>query len=67
MIELNIKTIRTSKNLTQKQLAAKVKISQSYLSKLECNVPNAINGVSLGVIDSIAKALNVPINYIIRE
>lgn len=59
MVILNIKEFRNKNKFTQKELAKKVQISQSYLSKLERNIPAATNGVSLGVIIKIAKALNV--------
>lgn len=56
---LNIKDIRLSKKFTQKTLARKVRISQSYLSKLERNEKVVVLGVRLKIIKNIAKALNV--------
>ncbi|MDH2461456.1 helix-turn-helix transcriptional regulator [Clostridium perfringens] len=56
---LNIKDIRLSKKFTQKTLAKKARISQSYLSKLERNEKIVVLGVKLKIIKNIAKALNV--------
>lgn len=56
---LNIKDIRLSKKFTQKNLAQKACISQSYLSKLERNEKVVVLGVKLKIIKNIAKALNV--------
>ena len=58
MIELNIKQIRRRRRMTQRELANKVGISQSYLSLIE-------NGVytnkkpTLNLIEDIAQALEV--------
>ncbi|MDK0729171.1 helix-turn-helix transcriptional regulator [Clostridium perfringens] len=62
---LNIKDIRLSKNLTQKTLAKKAHISQSYLSKLDRNEKLIILGVRLKTIKNIANALNVNENKIL--
>lgn len=64
---LKIKKFRLSKNLTQKQLANSINISQSYLSKLEKNIPSAVTGVSLGIIFKLAAALDVNVSSIIEE
>lgn len=56
---LNIKDIRLSEKFTQKKLAQKARISQSYLSKLERNEKIVVLGVKLKIIKNIAKALNV--------
>lgn len=56
---LNIKHIKLSKKFTQKKLAQKARISQSYLSKLERNEKVVVLGVKLKIIKNIAKALNV--------
>lgn len=56
MYKFNIKEIRISKNLTQKKLARKAKISQSYLSKIENN--KTLLGVNINIIHRLAKALN---------
>ena len=64
MIELNIKQIRRRRRMTQRELANKVGISQSYLSLIE-------NGVytnkkpTLNLIEDVAQALEVcPISLI---
>jgi len=56
-ISNNIKKYRIKNNLTQKQLADKVGISLSYLSKIEA--ANCNKGFSLYVLFDIADALNV--------
>lgn len=56
---LNIRDIRLSRNLTQKTLAKKAHISQSYLSKLERNEKLVVLGVRIKTIKNIAEALNV--------
>lgn len=66
-LHLNIKQLRLAKNFSQNQLANKVGISQSELSKLERNVPSVVKGVKLGTIGKIAKVLNVSINQIIKD
>lgn len=63
---LDIKSLRVKNNLSQKRLAQKAHISQSELSYLERNVPKSIKGVRLGIIEDIAKALNVPVSRILR-
>ncbi len=56
MFYLDIKNKRISKHLTQKQLARKIHISQTYFSKLERNLnPRTVN---LGLIEDLAKALD---------
>ena len=64
---LNIKNLRIKNNLTQQELADIVHISRSYLSLLERNVPRAVVGVKLSIINEIAKALNVSINDVISD
>lgn len=63
---LNIKDIRLSKKFTQKELAQKSHISQSYLSKLERNDKVVVLGVRLKTIKNIAKALKVNENRILK-
>lgn len=63
---LNIKEIRLSKNLTQKELAHKVHISQGYLSVLERNEISKLKGMRFGLILDFAKALNVDVMDIIN-
>jgi len=56
----NIKIIRTSKGLTQKELAEKLGKTPQYVSKIE----NNISSPNVKTIDKIAMALNVPIEDI---
>lgn len=58
-ISQKIKSIRTQKNMTQKELADKVGISLSYLSKIEAE--NCSKSFSLHVLYDIADALSVDI------
>ncbi len=56
-------SLRKAKNLTQKQLAEKLDISESYYSQIE-------NGerqkrMDITVIDRLSKALDVSVNEII--
>ncbi|MBD5112894.1 MAG: helix-turn-helix transcriptional regulator [Ruminococcaceae bacterium] len=57
-------TLRKEKNLTQKQLAKKLDISESYYNQIE-------NGerqkrMDITVIDRLSKALGIPASDIIR-
>lgn len=56
-----LKTIRKSKQLTQKQLADKVGISNTYLSEIENNSRRP----SIDVIKTIADALQINFLYLI--
>lgn len=67
MVYLNIKKIRESKKISQKELSELALISQSYLSELENNKANKIAGVSLRMLYNIASALNVNISDIIKK
>lgn len=58
-VSKNIKKFRIQNNLTQKQLAEKIGISLSYLSKIEAS--NCNKSFSLHVLFDIADALNVDI------
>lgn len=64
---LTIKDLRLSEHFSQKELANKIHISRSYLSKLERNIPATVKGVRLGTIEELAKALNVSVNSIIKD
>lgn len=64
ILYLDIKKYRLAKKFTQKQLAKKVKISQSYLSKLENN--KKIDSMRLGLIKDIAKALDTTPKAILK-
>ncbi|TJX14596.1 helix-turn-helix transcriptional regulator [Tissierella creatinini] len=58
-ISENIKKFRVQNNLTQRELAEKVGISLSYLTKIEAT--NCNKSFSLHVLFDIADALNVDI------
>lgn len=58
-ISENIKKFRVKNNLTQRELAEKVGISLSYLTKIEAT--NCNKSFSLHVLFDIADALNVDI------
>lgn len=66
VIGSNIKYFREQANLTQIQLAEKVRISISYLSKLEaigCN-----KSISISVLNHIANTLDIDIKeFFIRR
>ncbi len=53
-----IRAFRVHKQLTLKELAAKVEISPSYLSQIENDQVN----MSLGVLEGISQALETPIH-----
>lgn len=59
IISNNIKKFRQNKNMTQKELANRVGISLSYLSKIEAS--NSNKSFSLHVLFDIADALDVDI------
>jgi transcriptional regulator with XRE-family HTH domain len=58
-VSKNIKKFRGMNNMTQRELADKVGISLSYLSKIEAS--NCNKSFSLHVLFDIADALNVDI------
>jgi transcriptional regulator with XRE-family HTH domain len=58
-IGLKIAEVRTKRGLTQQQLADKIGISKSYLSKIES--PNTIKSFSLDVLFSISDELDINI------
>ncbi|EJT6170053.1 helix-turn-helix transcriptional regulator [Clostridium perfringens] len=62
---LDIKHFRLERNLTQKELAKKIKISQSYLSKLENNNKSKVLGLKLKTIRDLATVLSVKENKIL--
>lgn len=55
---LNISYFRKEKGLSQMQLAEKIEISRTHMSRIE----NNDCAVSLDVIFSIAKALDIPVS-----
>ena len=66
VIGSNIKYFREQANLTQIQLADKVQISISYLSKLEASGCN--KSLSISVLNHIANTLNVNItDFFVRR
>lgn len=54
----NIKKYRKLNNLTQRQLAEKLLLSESFIAKLESNTHQTI---SLDTIEQIAHVLNIDI------
>ncbi|EGT4137017.1 helix-turn-helix transcriptional regulator [Clostridium perfringens] len=64
-LHLDIKNLRLERHLTQKELAKKIKISQSYLSKLENNNKSKILGLRLKTVHDLATALDVKENKIL--
>lgn len=61
----NIAACRKVSNLTQQQLADKIGISKSYLSKIEA--PYSEQNYSLAVLFHIAKGLDVKIVDLLRS
>ncbi|HHA5460032.1 TPA: helix-turn-helix domain-containing protein, partial [Enterococcus faecium] len=59
----NIKSTRKSKKMTQNDLAIKASISRSYLADVEGDRYNP----SIETLDSIARALDVPIVALIND
>lgn len=59
----NLKQIRSNKRLSQREMARRLNISQSYLGDLENNRKN----VSLYVVSKLAKQLNISINKLIND
>ncbi|MBL8014897.1 MAG: helix-turn-helix transcriptional regulator [Candidatus Doudnabacteria bacterium] len=59
----NIKTIRVSKNLSQKHLAAKVGITPTYLSLIE----NEVKKPSLTLIEKLSQVLDIPLTLLFGE
>ncbi len=58
-----LKGIRKTKNLTQKELANKIGISNTYLSEIENNTRRP----SIDVIKSISDALDINFLYLILK
>ena len=65
LIGLNISYYRRLRGLTQTQLAEKIHISPSYLSKIECG--NYHKSVSLTTIIAIAYGLDVTIDKLLSS
>lgn len=60
----NLKTLRRSKKLTQKQLAQKSEVSQAYINELENGKKT---NPSIVVLVKIASALEVPVSELLEE
>lgn len=65
IIGTNIKHYREQSKLTQVQLAEQVKISTSYLSKIEA--AGCHKSLSISVLNQIANVLGVEINEFFQE
>ena len=65
VIGANIKHYRKQAKLTQVQLADQVKISISYLSKIEA--AGCDKSLSISVLNQIANVLSVEINEFFKE
>lgn len=59
----NIKLIRTSKNISQKELAEKIGVTPNYLSMIE----NEAKKPSLSLIEKLAQALGTPLTMFFTE
>lgn len=64
-IGLKIAQLRAERGLTQQQLADRIGISKSYLSKIES--PNTIKSFSLDVLFSISDELGINISDFFEE
>lgn len=64
-IGLKIAEFRTKSGLTQQQLADKIGISKSYLSKIES--PNTVKSFSLDVLFSISDELDIKITDLFED
>lgn len=58
---MNLKRVRTKRQMSQAELAAKAKISRGYLIRLE----NARQDPTLGTLERLAKALGVPVTELL--
>jgi len=58
----NIRRIRTAKGMTQGDLCRVLEIDRAYMS----NVENGRKNPTLETIERIAKALNLPINELLK-
>lgn len=59
----NLKVVRVSKRISQKELATKVGITTTYLSLIE----NSRKTPSLGLIERISSALGTPLAVLFTE
>jgi len=60
-----LKKLRKEKGITQEQLADRVSISISYLTKIEA--PNCDQPFSLEVIFDIAEVLEIPAHVLLED
>lgn len=58
----NLKRIRTTKNITQVEIAKKLGVDRSFVS----NIENAKTNPTLSTITSIAQALGVSTNELLK-
>ncbi len=58
----NVKRIRIKKNLTQKQLAAKLCVSRSYICQLQYGIK-----MSMQMVERIAEALEVSVDELLQD
>lgn len=59
----NIKLVRTSKNLSQKELATELGITHNYLSMIE----NDAKTPSLRLIENLCRVLGIPLNTLFSD
>jgi transcriptional regulator with XRE-family HTH domain len=60
-VSKTLKRLRTERNLSQRVLATKAKISRGYLVRLEA----AEQHPTLGVLEALAKAFGVPVTELL--
>ncbi|MGZ7119963.1 MAG: helix-turn-helix domain-containing protein, partial [Methanobacterium sp.] len=58
-IGLKIKTLRTEKKLSMRELGEKIGVSHAHISKLE----KGINGPSVDLLEKIAQCFDIDISY----
>lgn len=59
---VRLKQLRTEREMSQRELAAKAGISREYLSRLEA----ARQDPTLGTLERLAKALKVPVEKLLK-
>jgi transcriptional regulator with XRE-family HTH domain len=63
ILALNLKRHRKATDLSQEELAHRVGIDRTYVSSLE----RRLYGVSIDILDRVAKALGVTASDLLRE
>lgn len=58
----NLKRIRTRKNITQTEIARQLAVDRSFIS----NIENGKTNPTLSTITNLAKALDVPVNELLK-